>query len=41
MLKRKRYIEEPSQEVLPEDLKKRWIAIKKPVIVGCMCVKDY
>ncbi|XP_050343018.1 prothoracicotropic hormone-like isoform X2 [Nymphalis io] len=41
VLKRKRNTDEESQDELPDDLMKRWIAVKKVVTVGCMCVRDY
>ncbi|XP_022117171.1 prothoracicotropic hormone-like [Pieris rapae] len=39
VLKRKKYGEK-SMEELPDDLRKRWIAVKKPVSVACLCTVD-
>ncbi|CAH2107439.1 unnamed protein product [Euphydryas editha] len=41
VLKRKKHTNEESQDELPDDLFKRWVALKKPVTVGCMCTRDY
>ncbi|XP_046960605.1 prothoracicotropic hormone-like [Vanessa cardui] len=41
VLKRKRNTDEESQDELPDDLMKRWVAVKKLVTVGCMCIRDY
>lgn len=41
VLKRKKHTNEESQDELPDDLFKRWVALKKRVIVGCTCTRDY
>ncbi|CAK1553658.1 unnamed protein product [Leptosia nina] len=40
VLKRKKYGDR-SMEDLPEDLGKRWVAVKKPITVACFCSADY
>ncbi|XP_023941170.1 prothoracicotropic hormone-like [Bicyclus anynana] len=44
VLKRLRRISEndvQSEEYLPEDIARHWVAIKKPVVVGCFCLKNF
>ncbi|XP_045764648.1 prothoracicotropic hormone-like isoform X2 [Maniola jurtina] len=44
VLKRNRKLrqtDELFEEELPEDFPKHWVAIKKPVIVGCLCLRNY
>ncbi|XP_034824364.2 prothoracicotropic hormone-like [Maniola hyperantus] len=44
VLKRNRKLmqtDELFEEELPEDFPKHWVAIKKPVIVACLCLRNY
>ncbi|CAG9560376.1 unnamed protein product [Danaus chrysippus] len=39
VLKRRRH-NDKSVEELPDELKSRWVAVKKPVTIGCVCTRD-
>ncbi|OWR45416.1 prothoracicotropic hormone-like isoform X2 [Danaus plexippus] len=39
VLKRRRH-NDKSVEELPDELKSRWVAVKKPVTIGCVCIRD-
>ncbi|XP_059062132.1 prothoracicotropic hormone [Achroia grisella] len=41
ILKRRTSTEQNSKIDLPSDLKHQWIAEKRPVVIGCMCTRDY
>ncbi|XP_045493172.1 prothoracicotropic hormone-like isoform X2 [Colias croceus] len=41
VLKKKERLDEDSSEELPDEIRKHWVAVKKPITIACFCTNDY